>query len=286
MTGANADQAEFWNSEPGQVWVAEQDRFDTLLHEALEAVLDHAAPRPGEAVLDVGCGAGTSSLRLSDMVGAAGRVTALDISAPLLDHARARAGAEPTARSNLRFTLGDAQTHELGGLEVDLVISRFGVMFFDDPRAAFANLRRAVRPGGRLAMICWQGAPENPWFMVPMQAAIARLGKPEPMDPLAPGPMAFKDIDRVTAILTGAGWDNASGRPIEVDLIPPQSLEAAADFATSAGPATRVMREKGGTPEDAEAIRATCAEGFAPYQVAQGLRIPARLIVYSAINPD
>ena len=278
MSIVNTDQADFWSSEAGQVWVAHQDEFDTLLQQALEAVLQHAAPRPGESVLDVGCGTGASSLRLSDMVGNAGGVTAVDIAPPLLNRARARAGA----RANLRFEHGDAQTHPFDRASADLVFSRFGVMFFADPLAAFANLRRAARPDGRLAMICWQGAPDNPWVMVPMQAAMDRLGKPEPIDPHAPGPMAFKDIDRVTGILSAAGWRNAKGTPVEVDLIPPQTLESAADFATSAGPATRVLRERNGSDEDAAAICAACASGFAPYLKAHGLRIPARLIVYTA----
>lgn len=279
MSIVNTDQADFWSSEAGQVWVSHQDEFDTLLQQALEAVLQHAAPRPGESVLDVGCGTGASSLRLSDMVGDAGRVIAVDIAPPLLNRARTRAGA----RANLRFEHGDAQTHPFDPASADLVFSRFGVMFFADPLAAFANLRRAARPGGRLAMICWQGAPDNPWFMVPMQAAMDRLGKPEPIDPHAPGPMAFKDTDRVTGLLSAAGWQKAKGTPVEVDLIPPQTLEGAADFATSAGPATRVLRERNGTDEDAAAICAACANGFAPYLNADGLRIPARLIVYTAV---
>lgn len=281
MKIANADQAEYWNSASGQTWATHQDRLDTLLAGALEAVLERAAPQPGEHVLDIGCGTGASSLALSELVGADGHVTALDISEPLLDLARARA----KGCRNLDFVLGDAQVHPFDAESADLVISRFGVMFFDDPVAAFANLLSATRHGGRLAMICWQGAPENPWFMVPMQAAMDRLGKPEPMDPHAPGPMAFKDIDRVTGILSDAGWTAAHGERVEVDLIPPYPLDEAAGFAATLGPATRLLREKGGGEEDAAAIRAATAAVFAPYQDDTGLRLPGRLIVYTAKRP-
>ena len=263
-------------------WSTHQAQLDTLLSDALETALERAAPQAGERVLDIGCGTGASSLRLSSLVGQTGQVTALDISGPLLDHARARSDA---AASNLEFVLGDAQTHDFPTGASDLVFSRFGVMFFADPVAAFANLRRASKPRGRLTMICWQSAPDNPWFMLPMKAAMARLGKPEPMDPHAPGPMAFKDIDRVTGILSDAGWRDATGEPVEVDLIPPQSLDEAAEFATTVGPATRLLREKGGTDEDAAAIRAATAEALAQYQGKDGLRLPGRLVIYTGINP-
>lgn len=282
MTTANADQAAFWNSDPAAAWLTHQDSFDTLLSEALERLMMHAAPRPGERIVDVGCGTGASLLCLSDLAGAQGHVTGLDISARFLDRARERAAG----RGNIDIIHGDAQTLALGHLQADLIFSRFGVMFFEDPVAAFENLRAALRPGGRIAMLCWQGAPENPWFMEPMQAAMARLGKPDPMDPHAPGPMAFKDMDRVTGILGAAGWTETDATPVEVDLIPPQTLDVAADFATSAGPATRLLREREGTPDDVAAIRADCAHRFARFQTDGGLRIPARLIVYSARRPD
>lgn len=277
----NTDQARYWNSEAGQKWAAHQLRLDTLMSGVLEAIVTRAAPQAGEHVLDIGCGTGASALRLSQLVGQAGQVTALDISAPLLDMARAR--TKTAQHGNLTFVQGDAQTYPFGGA-ADLVFLRFGVMFFDDPVAAMANLRRATRPGGRLAVICWQGAPENPWFMLPMQEAVTRLGKPEPMDPHAPGPMAFKDIARVTGILHDAGWAEPKGEKLEVDLIPPQTLDAAADFATTIGPATRLIRERDATEADVAAIRQGCKAAFAPYQTDAGLRFPARLIAYTAVN--
>lgn len=278
----NSGQAEYWSTS-GQSWITHQAAMDQLLSEPLNTLLAHAAPREGERVLDIGCGTGASCLKLSAAVGEGGHVTALDIAGPLLDMARARGEAE--SRSNITYLLGDAQVHDFAPGAADLVFSRFGVMFFDDPVAAFQNLRAATRPGGRLAMLCWQGAPENPWFMLPMQAAMDRLGRPEPLDPHAPGPMAFKDVDRVTGILRDAGWAEATGTRIEADLLPPQTLDDAADMAATVGPATRLMREKNGTEADLAAIRSAVASALAPYQGDTGLRIPARLIVYSGTNP-
>ena len=279
---ANADQADYWSSDAGQKWATHQGQLDTLMSVVLEAVVRRAAPQRDEQVLDIGCGTGASALVLSERVGPEGRVTALDISEPLLAMARRRSVAE--GRENVDFVLSDAQTHKFAEAGADLVFSRFGVMFFDDNVAAFSNLRSAARRGGRLAMICWQGAPDNPWFMLPMQAAMERLGKPDPMDPLAPGPMAFKDVDRVTGILRKAGWGEARGEKLEVDLIPPQSLKAAADMATQIGPATRLIREKGASDADVAAIRKRCIDSFEPYQGDAGLRVPARLIIYTAAN--
>ena len=278
MPKPNADQAQYWSSLAGRKWITHQNELDTLLAPVLDALLDVAKPRPGENVLDIGCGTGASTRELSTRVGRTGQVTALDISPPLLDLARIRA-TDP----NVSIIEGDAQTYVFAE-QSDLVFSRFGVMFFDDPVAAFANLLGSVRLGGRLAIICWQGMPENPWFQVPFDAAVAQLGRPSKLDPHAPGPTAFKDVDRVTGILADAGWSDAAGDKIEVNLIPPQDVMDAAAFATTVGPAARTLDEKGGTEKDAAAITETCAKALKAYVTDEGLRVPARLIIYTATN--
>ena len=279
MTTPNADQADYWSSPDGQKWVTYQGDLDRLMEPALEAVLDAAAPRVGEHVLDIGCGTGASTMELARRVGETGLVTALDISEPLLDLARDRATAP-----NVRFVRADAQTHSFEA-PADLVFSRFGVMFFDDPVAAFANLRAATRPGGRLAMICWQGMPQNPWFQLPFEAAVARLGRPSALPPNAPGPTAFKDVERVTGILSDAGWSNPAGRTIDVALVPPQDPQEAAAFATTLGPASRTLSEKGGSDADAAAIAHDIAEALGDYHTPDGLRIPSGLVIYTGVNP-
>ena len=203
MTEANADQATFWNAQPGQNWVDFQADLDAQLSEVTDRLLAACAARPGERVLDIGCGAGGSTLALAAAVGAVGSVLGLDLSEPLL--ARAEERRRDLALGNVRFARGDAQDHPFAPGGFDLAASRFGVMFFADPVAAFRNIARALRPGGRLVFVAWAGPEHNPWFAIPQRAAVARLGPVAPTPPDAPGPMAFRDAARVTGLLEAAG---------------------------------------------------------------------------------
>jgi len=200
---ANQDQIKFWNEKAGREWVDLQERMDANLSGAHAAIMAFAAAQGGEHVLDIGCGTGTTSLALADSVGPRGTVTGADISRPMLELARRRA----QGRANLSFIEADASTHHFTSGS-DLLFSRFGVMFFDDPAGAFANLRTALKPGGRLAFICWRTAPENRWASAPLAAARPFLPDQPPPDPLAPGPFAFADPDRIRAILGGAGFQD------------------------------------------------------------------------------
>jgi SAM-dependent methyltransferase len=198
---ANDDQIRYWNERAGQDWVALQARMDANLSGISGAVLAFAAAKPGEAVLDIGCGTGATTLALADAVGPAGRVSGVDVSQPMLDLARKRT----SGRATIALTLADASAAPFRP-EQDLLFSRFGVMFFDHPASAFANLRTALKPGGRLAFVCWRSPAENPWASVPLQAAKPFLPEQPPPDPLAPGPFAFADAGRVRAILAEAGF--------------------------------------------------------------------------------
>jgi len=176
--GPNADQVAFWNSPAGEKWVRNQAEMDMTLAPLTEMLLARAAPAPGQRVLDVGCGTGTTVLQLAGAVGPGGHVQGLDVSEPMLALARQRVAA--AGAGNVDLVLDDAQTFAFDAGSRDLVFSRFGVMFFADPPAAFANLRRALVPGGRLVFVCWADLADNPWFKVPRDAAIARLGPVPP----------------------------------------------------------------------------------------------------------
>jgi SAM-dependent methyltransferase len=283
MADANADQAVFWNSGPGRNWVRYQADLDANHAEITARLLAAAAPKPGENVLDIGCGAGGSTFRLAEAVGPSGRVDGLDISDPLLALAEDRRQALGLA--NVAFSAGDAQTAPLAAACYDLVASRFGMMFFADPVAAFRNLAAALRPGGRMVFVAWAGPETNPWFAVPQAAAVARLGPVAPSAPDAPGPMAFRDAPPVLGLLAAAGLVDARAEPADVAIHHPGGLDAIVRMCGEIGTLPRVLREKGGTEADKAAILAMVRTAFAPHVTAEGIRIPARVILYSARRP-
>jgi ubiquinone/menaquinone biosynthesis C-methylase UbiE len=198
----NADQLAFWNGQGGHTWVARREHTDITLAPMTEALLAFAAPRPGERVLDIGCGCGATTLEFARAVGPAGRVAALDISGPMLAEGKAR--AETAGISNVDWELADAATVVLSAF--DLLTSAFGLMFFGDPVAAFAHMRRAANTGARMAFVCWRQLDENPWMQVPMNAAARHLPPRPKAVPNAPGMFAFADPRRVFEVLTEAGW--------------------------------------------------------------------------------
>ncbi|MCK1571592.1 class I SAM-dependent methyltransferase, partial [Bradyrhizobium sp. 174] len=200
MAQHNADQVADWNGQSGERWVAHQARLDARLAVFGQAAIEAAAPATGDRVLDVGCGAGASSLALAARVGAGGQVLGVDISEPLIRRARALAAQDTPAL----FRVADASSAELPEGAFDILFSRFGVMFFDDPTGAFAHMRRALRPGGRVAFVCWRGATENDWMRLPMGAIKGIVPPTAPPDPEAPGPFSFGDRGRVGRILTAA----------------------------------------------------------------------------------
>ncbi len=225
-----SDQATYWNEDGGRRWVANIARVERMLQPLADELLALAAPASGERALDVGCGGGLTSAAFARAVAPAGRVLGLDVSAVILDVARERFKGTP----NLEFALGDAATMALA--DYDLVTSRFGVMFFPAPIAAFSNLRRALRGDGRLAFICWRSLDENPWMAVPTRAAFTVLPRPEPTPPGAPGPFAFADGDRLRDILEQAGFGAVSIEPFDrtLDLGTPDD---ALEQMTRMGPA-------------------------------------------------
>ena len=186
----NTEQYEAWNGDSGRRWAADADRRDRILAPVADALLAAADPRPGERVLDLGCGCGVTSLAAAQAVGPGGTVTGIDLSAPMLELARDRRNT--TALTHIDVVEGDAQSHDLGG-PFDLAIGRFGTMFFADPTAAFTNLAAAMRPGGRLCLATWQPLVANEWLLVP-GAALLQYGtiprglRPTPALACSPSP--------------------------------------------------------------------------------------------------
>ena len=203
--GPSARQVRFWNSPATASWVTLQERLDAFFMPLAQAALDHAQPAPGEHVIDVGCGCGATTLALAERVGASGNVHGVDISRPMLGRARQRVDANGPPQVTL--TLADAGTHDFPPGSVDLIFSRLGVMFFGDPIAAFANLRRALKPTGRMVFACLQ-APANPFTMTAVHAARPLLppGTIPVPGPDEPGMFSFAEPARVQRILKAAGF--------------------------------------------------------------------------------
>ncbi len=268
-SGPNAEQIEYWNQQAGPKWIAENARLDAMLAPIGLAAMDRAQPGAGERVLDIGCGVGQSSLQLAARVGPKGTVLGVDISAPMLARARERARAE--ALTNVTFENADAQTHALTPESVDLVFSRFGVMFFTDPDAAFANLHRALRPGGRLVFVCWQGLAQNPWMRESIAALAKHVPLPAPPPPDSPGPFSFADAARVSGILGRAGFRGVAHEPLVGEIALGRTIDEALDFAVEIGPAGAALRDA--TPAQRQAASAAIRETLAAHAKPDGVRM-------------
>lgn len=232
-----------WNGALGERWAKFVEETERHVKPFGEAALKAAGAGPGERVLDIGCGCGGTSFALAEAVGREGTVYGVDVSTPMLEVANERLGA--SGLTQLSFAHGDAATADLPG-NIDLLFSRFGVMFFDDPAAAFAHMRAAMKPGGRVAFVCWRHPRENPWAMAPLVAARQALNhNPPPADINAPGPFAFSDRDRLTGILGESGFSSVAIEPFDAQVKLGDTPEAAAADAMKFGPVSRLLREFG-----------------------------------------
>ncbi|MCJ2031639.1 class I SAM-dependent methyltransferase [Methylobacterium sp. J-043] len=246
MAERDAVQAADWKGQDGGRWVAYQARLEAMLAPFGEAALEAAAPAAGERVLDVGCGAGASSLALAARVGAGGHVLGVDISEPLIGRARALAPSDMPAM----FQVADAGSVALPEGAFDILFSRFGVMFFDDPTGTFAHLRRALRPGGRVAFVCWRGAAENDWVRLPMSAINDIVPPTARPDPEAPSPFAFGDRGRVERILSAAGFTDIDIAPFDASVpfgegeTRDAAIDDAVEMTFAVGPPARALADQ------------------------------------------
>jgi SAM-dependent methyltransferase len=279
-TGPNAAQIAYWNSEAGPRWVAMQERMDAMLAPLMQAGMDRARPVAGERVLDIGCGCGATVLEFAGRVGLNGSVVGVDISAPMLGRARERVQANSLA--NVCLTLSDAATHAFAPGAFDLAFSRFGVMFFDEPVGAFANIRSALASTGRLAFICWAPPQDNPWLTVPLAAAGPYLPPQPETDPTAPGPFAFADPDRVRGILTGAGYSavDVARHDTTMRICGPGEVEGAARFAVESGPVGRALAGAG--PDARAAAEQAIAAELRRLEGPGGIELPGSVWLVSA----
>jgi ubiquinone/menaquinone biosynthesis C-methylase UbiE len=274
----NADQIAYWNGPGGQHWADRQQAQDMVLAPVSDVLIDRAGAKAGERIVDVGCGAGATTMALAQKVGPTGRVLGVDISAPMLARARQIA----PAAMPVEFVLADATVYPFEPASFDLLASRFGVMFFSDPALSFANIRRAMRPSGRLAFACWRDPRDNPFFMAPLQAVYKHAPKLPQLGPEDPGPFSFASEARVNRILSEAGFSGVAMEPhdLSLDIAVGRGLEAAVESALEIGPASRALD---GQPDDvrAAAIR-SIREALAPFVRGQAVPLPASIWIVTA----
>jgi SAM-dependent methyltransferase len=278
----NAAQAEYWNSIAGRRWTDRQEEQDLVLRPVSDRLIAAADAKPGQRIIDIGCGCGDTTIDFAARVMPGGEVLGLDISEPMLARARERAPSGLPAR----FVLADATVYDFEPEWADLAVSRFGVMFFADPARSFANLRRALKPGARLVFACWREAKQNPWMMIPLREAKKHAPPLPETNPEDPGPFAFADDARVRRILGAAGFADIVVTPVDLhlDLAIGRGLDAAVAGALGIGPTSRILD---GQPE---AVRAAAAADIrkALAERAKGDSVPlgAAIWIVTAVNPD
>src|ERR1700688_4681984 len=274
----NADQIAYWNGPGGQRWADRQQAQDIVLAPVADVLIDRAGAKAGKRIVDVGCGAGATSIAFAQQVGPTGHVLGIDISAPML--ARARQVAPPGLP--VEFVLADATVYPFVPAGFDLLVSRFGVMFFAEPAVSFANLHKAMRPSGRLAFVCWRDPRENPFFMAPLQAVYKHVPKPPPPGPEDPGPFSFASEARVHRILGEAGFKAIAMEPcdLSLDIAVGRGLDAAVESTFEIGPAARALADQ--PPEVRTAAAHSIREALAPFVRGQAVPLSAALWIVTA----
>ncbi|MGH2937481.1 MAG: class I SAM-dependent methyltransferase [Solirubrobacterales bacterium] len=271
------EQSEFWNGAGGDAWVAMQPVIDRMFVPIAELLADAAAERGAERVLDVGCGVGATTVAIARRLGDGAAVTGVDISAPMVEAAKERVAFDDHPP---RFLLADAATHSFEGGEFDLLVSRFGVMFFDNPVAAFTRLREAIAPEGGLRFVCWRSPEENSFLTTGAQATAHLLPEMPPREPGAPGPFAFAERGRLDEILSGAGWGGIEVEPIDFPCAFPVS--DLPRYLARIGPVGSALREADDATR-AEALRVARA-AYQPFVNGDEVRFTARCWSVGAKN--
>jgi ubiquinone/menaquinone biosynthesis C-methylase UbiE len=280
MHEKNADQIAYWNGPGGQNWIARQATQDVLLRPISEVLHGAAAAAKGERVIDIGCGCGGTTFELARRVGAEGSVLGLDISAPMLDYAREHAPRD----LKVEFVQADATVYPFQPASADLLFSRFGVMFFADPTASFSNMRKAVKPRGRVVFACWREPRANGWMMIPLQAVYQHVPKMPQLGPEDPGPFSFGSEDRVRRILAGAGFSDIQlkQQDLALDIALGRGLDGAANAAIAFGPANRALD---GQPDNVRAAATqSVREALTKYEKDGKIPLPASIWIVSAKN--
>jgi SAM-dependent methyltransferase len=277
----NEEQIRAWDGAAGAQWVKEAERYDRLNRGFIDPIVAAVDPQPGDHVIDVGCGNGALTLAMALLVAPDGAVTGVDISGPMLANATRR--AEEAGLGNVTFLRADAQVEAFAPETADVVVSRFGVMFFDDPVAAFDNVAGALRPGGRMAFSCWQDLLVNEWIMVPAAAALEHVPMPDLGEPGGPGPFSLADPDRVRGLLTSAGLTDVDLREEVRPMVLGTGLDDALEFLRATDIAEALFAD---ADEDAAALAwGSIRRALEPHTGPDGVVLTGRAWIASARRP-
>lgn len=272
------EQATLWNGLGGRAWVEAQEVLDQIFKPFEDLLVKAVSSGPGGRVLDVGCGTGNTTLAVARLLGAKGRCIGIDVSEPMIAAARARAERESSPASFIR---ANAQIHAFEPESFDMIISRFGVMFFDNFVRAFANLRRAAKEAAELRLIAWRSAAENPFMTTAERAAAPLLPNLPARRPDAPGQFAFADRRRVHSILEESGWADIDIRPIDITCTLPE--EKLVPYLSRVGPAGRCLQEL--DDRTRTRIMETVRAAFDPYVHGTEVRFTAACWMAGALAP-
>jgi SAM-dependent methyltransferase len=272
VTTINQPQRDTWNGDSGHRRVADADRRDAVLAPVADTLLAATRIQPGESILDLGCGCGATTITAATHAGPVGIAHGIDLSEPMLAVARQR--ARDAGLTTITFTQADAQTHQFAGAAPDVVISRFGTMFFDDAVAAFTNIGRAVGPRGRLFIATWQPLGINDWPTVPGAALLPYRSLPD-SQPGAPGMFAQADPDLLRSTLTRAGWTAVDSRAITVTLRLGDDPTDGTDYLADSGVGRAVLDTIPATDKPA-ALQAV-TDALAPHTTNNGVYLDAAI---------
>jgi ubiquinone/menaquinone biosynthesis C-methylase UbiE len=273
MSEVNKNQRDFWSGKGGDIWVERQNAMDTMLSPLGEAALNKLNLNEEENVLDIGCGCGHTTLNIAKRISPDGQVTGLDISEPMLK--RAKESANEMSISNASFNCVDVQTDDIGEEVYSAAFSRFGVMFFEDPIAAFRNINKSLITGASLSFVCWQSPALNPWQSLFIEAVKKYVDLPSP-PPRSPSPFAFMESEYVSSILEESNFQNImiEGHEAEVNMFSGRSLSDSVKDYISINPVVSGMLKDSTEQEKTEIIN-SAIEAFSPYYSAKGLMFPS-----------
>ena len=280
MKKINQDQKEFWNEKKGKIWVSLEKHIDKMLNPLGDHAIKILEPKDGEKILDVGCGTGSTTQNLSKLVGDSGLITGMDISEPILDFAKKQSNSKKI--NNINFILADAQNFQFLTKSYDAIFSRFGIMFFEDPIAAFKNIKKSLKNKGRLTFICWRKRDENDWITLSSNIASNFLELPPNANPKEPGPFAFEDSGYIEEILIKSGWKNITIKNHNQNIIVGETVNITAEFLSRMGPMSVPFENADQYTQ--RKVKEALKECYSKYNTSNGVEFNFSTWIVSAFN--